>query len=248
MSAIIFGFIVGVVFGLTGGGGGVFTTPFLVYGLNVPIHQAIGITLITLSFTGMAGLLKRSRTQVIDWRVGVVISITGIISSLIGSKLNNLISESVLSFALSVSLILISVLLWRNASHKNKEIVDAQGKHYFKLCLIGIIAGFLNGLLGISGGIIVVSSLILFMSFPMRQAASVSILVVAIISTVSAVSHFYFSPRVVDSVSILFVLSSMGGMIVASHFSNILPEAFLKRALAVLVFFVGSGMLIKCLI
>ena len=244
MSAIILGFIVGVIFGLTGGG--VFTTPFLVYGLNIPVHKAIDVTLITLSFTAIVGLLKRSRSQKINWRVGGVISVSGIITSLIGSKLHTYISDEVLSFALAISLILISGMLWSNASHSNAKDAVIDGECYYKLCLIGIVAGFLNGLLGISGGVIVVTSLILFMSFSMRQATAVSILVVAIISTISAGGHFYYSLNAVSGVAALFVISSMVGMVVASHFSNILPEAFLKRALAVLVFFIGSAMLIKC--
>jgi uncharacterized membrane protein YfcA len=244
MSAIILGFIVGIVFGLTGGGGGVLTAPFLIYGLDIPVHQSIGITLITLSFTAIVGLLKHSRSKKIDWHAGGVISAVGIIASWLGSRLNFYISDEILSLALAICLILISMMLWHNASYKSKEVVDNK-RHYFKLCLIGIVAGFLNGLLGISGGVIVTTSLILFMSFSMRRAILVAMLVIAVNSTTSAFTHYYYLPNVISSTAIVFIASSMCGMVIASHFSNALPELFLKRGLAVVVFIIGMSMLVK---
>jgi uncharacterized membrane protein YfcA len=247
MSTIILGLIIGVIFGLTGGGGGVFTTPFLIYGLDMPIHQAIGVTLVTLSFTAIAGLLQRSKSRSVDWRVGGVISASGIISSLIGSSLNIMISEDNISLLLAIALILISTMLWFNASRSNSDdVIIVDSKYYYKLSLIGAVAGFLNGLLGISGGIIIVTSLILFMSFSMRKATSVAILFVAIISTVSAVSHYYLLPEIISGVTILFVVSSMTGMVIASYFASVIPETLLKRLLALMVFSVGVAMLAKC--
>lgn len=43
--AILFGSIVGFALGLTGGGGGVFAVPLLVYGLSVAPREAVGISL-----------------------------------------------------------------------------------------------------------------------------------------------------------------------------------------------------------
>jgi uncharacterized membrane protein YfcA len=111
--------------------------------------------------------------------------------------------------------------------------------------LIGIVAGFLNGLLGISGGVVVVTSLILFMSFSMRRAVLVSILVIAVNSTTSAFTHYYYLSNVISSIAIVFIASSMCGMAVASHFSNVLSEFFLKRGLSVIVFVIGITMMVK---
>ena len=245
MIAVILGLIVGIVFGLTGGGGGVLTTPFLIYGLDIPVHQAMGITLITLSFTAIAGLFKRSRSVKIDWHVGCVISGVGIVTSWLGSKLNNYVSDEILSLSLAVCLILISMMLWHNASHKSKEDTNYKEKHYFKLCLIGFVAGFLNGLLGISGGVIVVTSLIIFMSYSMKRAVVASILVIAVNSTTSALTHYYYLPSTINGIAIIFIISSMCGMVVASHFSNFISESIIKKGLAVIVFFVGTSMLMK---
>ena len=43
--SLLFGIIVGFSLGLTGGGGSIFAVPLLVYGLALPVHQAVVISL-----------------------------------------------------------------------------------------------------------------------------------------------------------------------------------------------------------
>ena len=51
--AILFGSIVGFALGLTGGGGGVFAVPLLVYGLGVAPREAVGISLASVGGTAL---------------------------------------------------------------------------------------------------------------------------------------------------------------------------------------------------
>lgn len=50
--AVVFGCVVGFALGLTGGGGGVFAVPLLVYGLAVAPREAIGISLAAVGGDG----------------------------------------------------------------------------------------------------------------------------------------------------------------------------------------------------
>ena len=53
--ALLFGCGVGFALGLTGGGGGVFAVPLLVYGLSVAPREAVGISLSSVGGTAITG-------------------------------------------------------------------------------------------------------------------------------------------------------------------------------------------------
>lgn len=57
--SVLFGCIVGFALGLTGGGGGVFAVPLLVYGLAVATREAVGISLASVGGTALAGVVPR---------------------------------------------------------------------------------------------------------------------------------------------------------------------------------------------
>ena len=55
---------------------------------------------------------------------------------------------------------------------------------------IGLVAGFLSGLLGVGGGILVVPALVLLMGFPQKLAGGTSLVAIAPISVVGLVAYF----------------------------------------------------------
>ncbi len=246
MDAIILGFISGAIFGFTGAGGGILATPFLMYGLGIPVHQAIGITLLTLSLTSIFGLLQRFRTQVIDWQAGTILSISSTVASIIGTKMNYQMPAEILTILLAFFFVVISLVVWWDSSRIGvNKIYYAKQQRYIIFCLIGVVAGFLNGLLGISGGIIIVVALTLYLSFSMQQAASVSMLVIAISSSISATTHFYLDHNMDWEVATYFVSGSIIGIIISSNFSYKFSEKTLKRTVAAIIFLVGVSMFAK---
>ena len=61
--SLIFGAIVGLSLGLTGGGGAIFAVPLLVYGLSIDPRQAVGISLAAVGMTSLVGFFGR-------WKAG----------------------------------------------------------------------------------------------------------------------------------------------------------------------------------
>jgi uncharacterized membrane protein YfcA len=57
--ALIFGAIVGFSLGLTGGGGSIIAVPLLVYGLEMPPRQAVGVSLAAVGATALVGAVHR---------------------------------------------------------------------------------------------------------------------------------------------------------------------------------------------
>ena len=66
---ILAGFVVGIVVGLTGVGGGSLMTPILIFFFGVKPYLAVGTDLLFAAFTKMGGTVKMARSGLVPWRV-----------------------------------------------------------------------------------------------------------------------------------------------------------------------------------
>lgn len=95
--AIVFGCVVGFALGLTGGGGGVFAVPLLVYGLSVAPREAVGVSLAAVGGTALAGVWPRLWRGEVELRTGLLFAIAGMLGAPIGTYISTLVPETVLS-------------------------------------------------------------------------------------------------------------------------------------------------------
>jgi len=72
--SLIFGTLVGLALGLTGGGGSILAVPLLVYGLGVPPREAIGASLLTVGTIALAGVVGRWLRGEVDLPAGFLFS------------------------------------------------------------------------------------------------------------------------------------------------------------------------------
>ncbi len=77
--SLLFGSIVGLSLGLTGGGGSIFAVPLLVYGLGLGPREAIGVSLAAVGATALVGFLQRLRAGEVEVGTGLLFSVAGMI-------------------------------------------------------------------------------------------------------------------------------------------------------------------------
>ena len=111
--AFIFaGFVVGVVVGLTGVGGGSLMTPLLIFAFGIKPHLAIGTDLLFAAFTKMGGTVNLARSRLIDWRVVGQVALGSVPATLITLQVlksvgpANPATQSVMTTTLGVALLL----------------------------------------------------------------------------------------------------------------------------------------------
>jgi uncharacterized membrane protein YfcA len=78
--------LVGFVSGLTGVGGGFIITPLLLF-LGIPAPVAVATQASQLAATSVSGLFAQARRRTVDWRMGLLLTIGGVIGSTIGVSL-----------------------------------------------------------------------------------------------------------------------------------------------------------------
>ena len=118
--AVIFGCVVGFALGLTGGGGGVFAVPMLVYGLAVAPREAVGISLASVGGTALAGVVPRLWRGEVELRTGLLFAVAGMIGAPIGSYLSTLFPETVLMVMFGCLMLSVAWRMW--AKTRNPEL------------------------------------------------------------------------------------------------------------------------------
>jgi uncharacterized membrane protein YfcA len=111
------------------------------------------------------------------------------------------------------------------------------------LVLIGLAAGFLSGLVGIGGGVLIVPALVLLIGLSQKQAQGTSLgillLPVGILAVLQYYKQGYLDVRMVLIVSLGFV---MGGFL-GSKLALSLSDARMKKIFALVMMLIAIKML-----
>lgn len=109
--------------------------------------------------------------------------------------------------------------------------------------LVGLAAGFLSGLFGVGGGILVVPALVLLLHLPQRRAHGTSLAAVLPIALASLVS--YATSGSIDWwVSLFLAIGAIFGAVVGTHLLQVLPHRALGVGFALLLLVTGIRMFV----
>ena len=120
-------------------------------------------------------------------------------------------------------------------------------KNVLRLSFIGLLSGFINGLLGAGGGIIIVFGMMPLISRENGSARDVfanALAVMLPVSFVSLISYFLSGRLVGDRFGIYALPAALGGIIGALILDR-LKISFLKKLFAVIVIWSGIYMILR---
>lgn len=271
--SLLFGLVVGFALGLTGGGGSVFALPLLVYGLGVPAHEAVVISLAAVGATAFGGGLARRRDGQVEYRIAVIFGLSGIVGAPLGAWLNPRFPEAALLGGFALLMLAVALRMWRQASRRPEETrivragadpsddnagpvcrYDPAGRLQFtsrcaaRLALAGSATGLLSGLFGVGGGFLIVPALVLVASLPMRRAVATSLWVIAIISLIGLLSHLAAGHRLDADITAGFVLGGLGGMALGIAVGRRIAGPILQKLFAGMIVAVAVFILARLII
>jgi uncharacterized membrane protein YfcA len=272
--SILFGLIVGVSLGLTGGGGAVFAVPLLVYGEGLSPREAVGVSLFSVGATALAGFLSRLRRGDIELRPGLLFAAAGVIGAPLGTAIAARMPEMVLMLLLGLLMVLIAVRMWwANPAVRTQSLLvqselsgatecsvqlptaacrrDSFGQLLLTtrcarlLLTVGLGAGVLSGTFGVGGGFLIVPALVEFSGMTMRRAVGTSLLVIFLVSISGIVSRV-FAGEVPAMASIgMFLPGCLAGLWVGQAVSRRLPQGILQRIFSAAIMVVAVLLIVK---
>jgi uncharacterized protein len=247
---ILVGFVVGVLIGLSGVGGGVLLLPVLIFGLKVPAIMAVGSDALFNFFTKIPASLLHLKKGTVRGKVVVALAIGSVPGSICGVKLlmhiRHLYGDGVNNFiktAIGALLIIVPVLLLFQKRIEERIVNRPPTMRGFAgMSLIGLVAGFLVGMTSVGSGSIIMMLLLLFYSFPPKVNVGTDIVHAVILTGVTGFLHFR-AGNVDPSLVITLLIGSVPGGLIGSHLATRLPMLWLRRLLCALLLITGARML-----
>jgi len=269
--AVAFGVVVGFALGLTGGGGGVFAVPLLVYGLAVAPREAVGISLASVGGTALAGVLPRLWRGEVELRTGLLFAVAGMIGAPIGSYVSTLFPETVLLVMFGCLMLVVAWRMW--AKTRNPELAtgvcategDAQhdrstcqrdedgklrltSKCAALLALVGLVTGVLSGMFGVGGGFVIVPALVLFSGMEIHRAVGTSLLVIFLISISGVTSYLATGQELSLAFTFQFLVGGLVGIGLGGLVAKKLEGPTLQKIFAGAVVLVATFVIVKTVV
>lgn len=260
--AITGGIAIGFALGLTGGGGGIFAVPWLVYALALPARQAVGISLAAVGATALVGAIARMRRGETNVRVGLLFAVAGMVGAPLGQRLSLLLPESALLLLFSGLMLVVAVRMWsksrsargdessedvgRFVCHRDKHGQPALGPRCVALLsALGLAAGVLAGTFGVGGGFVIVPALVLFGGLAIHTAVATSLLVIFLISVSGVTSYVVAGDDISWRLAVLFAVGGVAGMQLGTRLAAKLSGPTLQRVFAVAMVAVAAFVVAK---
>lgn len=266
---ILGGFLIGTLGTLIGAGGGFILVPVLLLAfpsLPPDIVTAISITIVACN--AVSGSIAYARSKRIDFKAGLLFALFTIPGSILGVRATQYISLKLFTLVFGCILIAVGLFLFLSKKNGIKPVASGQLKKGWKLhtltdkegetysyaynqtigIVISILVGFISPILGIGGGIVHVPAMVQWLHFPVHIATATSHFILAIMSIISVITHYfqgsYNDPAVVRMVVYLSI-GVIAGAQLGAFLSHKIKGTSIIKALAVCLIIVGVRLLLQ---
>ncbi|MCC5952964.1 MAG: sulfite exporter TauE/SafE family protein [Acidimicrobiia bacterium] len=193
LAAVVVGFGAGVLSGMLGIGGAVISTP-AVRLLGASPLAAVGSTVPAILPGALSGAWRYHREGLVDYRVGLTCGGAGTVFAVLGALVATATPEPGWLMVATAALMLWSgwsvARSGRHASGpRHPGTVPPTRPAVPTLVLLGAGAGFVAGLLGVGGGIVLLPIFTSILHLPVKRAIGSSLVAVAVFSVPALVTH-----------------------------------------------------------
>ena len=269
---VVLGFLVGLLSGMFGVGGGFLTTPLLIF-YGIPPTVAVASAATQITGASVSGAMVHMRRGGVDLKMAGVMIAGGFLGSVFGAVMFRLLQSSG-QIDVVIGFMYVLILGWigaimvvdslKSLGYIKPEVAEgpkprhnrwvaslpyrwrfhASGLYISPVApfALGLLAGTLTVFLGIGGGFILVPAMIYLLGMPARVVIGTSLLMILAVSGATTMVHA-ITTRAVDVV--LAALLLLGGVIGAQYGALLtlrIKPDFLRLALAIIILLVALRM------
>ncbi len=237
----------GVLSALFGVGGAVLTTPGVRF-LGLSPILAIGSTIPAILPGSITGATRFQRQGLVSWRIGLVCGGSGAVLAVAGADVSDHVNAHLLMVITAGLLLLSGVQATRSPrapadspSGPSAEPTTAPASTIVRkpaqstaapatgrLVLVGAAAGFVAGLLGVGGGVVLVPAFTALLHLRQKEAVASSLVAVAVFSVPALITHSLLG-HVDWAVALLLALGVVPGAWIGSHITVNTSDRTLRR-------------------
>lgn len=237
--SIAIGILAGFFSGLFGIGGGIIMMPFLLLTLQQNFNDAKATSLFVITIVSFVGAYRHRKYGNLNFKVGITFGIFGIIGSIIGTYVSYRIDLDILEVLFGIALILVAIRLFFKEVEEKKE----KDGNNFIIPLVGIFTGFVAGLFGVGGGIVMVPAMV-FLGLPILTAIGTSLLAIIFISISATVVNVYYE-MLAFAIAIPIAIGSLIEVEYGVKIANKIKSEKLKRVFAIALILIGIYIIVR---
>lgn len=203
--------LAGLLGSLTGLGGGVVIIPLLTLGFGVPMHYAVGASLISVIGTSSGSAISYVKEGFSNMRIGMFLEIATTLGAIIGAIVAGMLNANAIAIVFSlVMLFTVISNLFGKPDHQ-EQLIPGSLEQKLKLYgtfpdngvmreysarntvpgfLMMIFAGAMSGLLGIGSGSLKVIAMDNLMRLPFKVSTTTSNFMIGVTAVASALIYF----------------------------------------------------------
>lgn len=225
----------GLLGSLTGLGGGVIIIPLLTLGFGVPMHYAIGASLISVIGTSSGSAVAFVKEGFTNMRIGMFLEIATTTGAIMGALISGLLNPNTIGIIFASILIMTVLLNLRKKPDHQEPLIQGSLEHRLQLYgnfpdkgvmkdysarntvpgfFMMVFAGIMSGLLGIGSGALKVLAMDNLMKLPFKVSTTTSNFMIGVTAVASSLIYFQrgeIIPVIVAPVLIGVVLGSFIG-------------------------------------
>jgi uncharacterized membrane protein YfcA len=223
--AVAVGVASGALTSLAGAGGGTLSTAG-VRATGTSPTLAIGSTIPAMLPSAIVGSLRYAKAGLVNWRVALATGGVGAVLAIGGAVVSSMVDAHYLMLVCAAILAATGVSILRGAAAPGVDDADpaAPSPSSLKAVLVGGLGGFVAGLLGVGGGLIVVPAFSRILRMPLRTAVGSSLVTVAIISVPAVIAHSLYG-QIDWRVAFALVVGVVPGARIGSRLALLASEA-----------------------
>jgi len=249
---ILSGFIVGLLVGLTGVGGGSLMTPILVLFFHIKPALAVGTDLLYASVTKSVGIFAHGKLGNIDWKIVKRLMVGSIPASILTTFYLRQIdiastgAVDIIKFYLGIALLLTSIaVIFRPFLIERSKVTLLKSDNTVAIAtiLLGLILGGLVTLTSVGAGALGVTALLLiYPRIGITKIVGTDIAHAVPLTLVAGLGHVSLGTVDYSLLGVLLI-GSIPGIYIGSHLSSKVSEQSVRYVLALILIYVGQKLI-----
>lgn len=251
---VLVGVGIGVLSGLLGIGGGTIMVPVLRLGYGLNAFMATATSLFAIIPISLAGAITHIRARSCFPKLGLLLGIAGAVTSSAGVYLGSISPSWLIMLAAAIIIVYSAFTMLRKALRMGKggtdpatptgnKGTDPHGAHEAKqtppcafaftrknaalAVVIGLIAGFASGYVGVGGGFIMVPLMTAWLGIPMKRTSGTSLIAIIILAIPGVIQQAFLG-HIDYLAGIMLCVGAIPGAVLGARLVPRVPERTLR--------------------
>ncbi|RLF15142.1 MAG: hypothetical protein DRJ97_04830 [Thermoprotei archaeon] len=221
-------------------GGGFLYVPLLNLLASLPMEYSVGTSKLTVTFTAYVATASYIKRGMVKVKAPLAMSVASTAGSLLGVLFIGWAGGFLIKLIFSLVALWAGVSVLRGRTLRTRLL---QGKRYWGAPLFFVV-GFLAGSTGVGGGFAYTPLFNIVLDFPVHQAITSSLLVIAVTSTATSIGHV-----LAGQVNLLYapslIIGASAGSFLGTRLLPRLSERTLRGVLGSLLLLIALAMLLN---